>query len=225
MNGSGLDIIARIETPFAEKFGVPRQSGIADSPGRIVFEKPFRDVDAVRGLEGFSHIWLIWQFDGRSGRAGRPRCGRPGWAATSAWACSPPVRPSGPTAWGSPPWSWSVWPWTSRRVRCCMVRGADMVSGTPIVDIKPYLAYADSYPDAAGGFTGGDAGAVLTVDFPPELLAQFDSGQRHGLLSALAADPRPRYQDDPDRVYGMAYAGKNVRFTVQDGTVRVVGVE
>ena len=77
----------------------------------------------------------------------------------------------------------------------------------------------------AGGFTGGDAGAVLTVDFPPELLAQFDSGQRHGLLSALAADPRPRYQDDPDRVYGMAYAGKNVRFTVQDGTVRVVGVE
>ena len=105
------------------------------------------------------------------------------------------------------------------------VRGADMVSGTPIVDIKPYLAYADSYPDAAGGFTGGDAGAVLTVDFPPELLAQFDSGQRHGLLSALAADPRPRYQDDPDRVYGMAYAGKNVRFTVQDGTVRVVGVE
>ena len=105
------------------------------------------------------------------------------------------------------------------------VRGADMVSGTPIVDIKPYLAYADSYPDAAGGFTGGDAGAVLTVDFPPELLAQFGSGQRHGLLSALAADPRPRYQDDPDRVYGMAYAGKNVRFTVQDGTVRVVGVE
>ena len=186
MNGSGLDIIARIETPFAEKFGVPRQSGIADSPGRIVFEKPFQDVDAVRGLEGFSHIWLIWQFD---------RAQRQSWS---------PTEPKGPVLY---------------------VRGADMVSGTPIVDIKPYLAYADSYPDAAGGFTGGDAGAVLTVDFPPELLAQFDSGQRHGLLSALAADPRPRYQDDPDRVYGMAYAGKNVRFTVQDGTVRVVGVE
>ena len=192
MNGSGLDIIARIETPFAEKFGVPRQSGIADCPGRIVFEKPFRDVDAVRGLEGFSHIWLIWQFD---------RAQRLSAVELERVALD---EPEGPVLY---------------------VRGADMVSGTPIVDIKPYLAYADSYPDAAGGFTGGDAGAVLTVDFPPELLAQFDSGQRHGLLSALAADPRPRYQDDPDRVYGMAYAGKNVRFTVQDGTVRVVGVE
>ena len=105
------------------------------------------------------------------------------------------------------------------------VRGADMVSGTPIFDIKPYLAYADSYPDAAGGFTGGDAGEMLAVDFPPELLAQFDSGERHGLLSALGADPRPRYQEDSERVYGMRYAGKNVRFTVGDGVVHVVEVE
>ena len=100
-----------------------------------------------------------------------------------------------------------------------------MVSGTPIFDIKPYLAYADSYPDASGGFTGGDAGARLTVDFPPELLARFDSGERQGLLSALAADPRPRYQDDPERVYGMRYDGRNVRFTVRDGTVFVTEVE
>ena len=105
------------------------------------------------------------------------------------------------------------------------VRGADMVSGTPILDIKPYLSYADSYPDASGGFTGGDAGAMLTVDFPPELLARFGSGQRHGLISALAADPRPRYQDDPERVYGMTYGGRNVRFTVSDGTVHVIAVE
>ena len=105
------------------------------------------------------------------------------------------------------------------------VRGADMVSGTPILDIKPYLSYADSYPDASGGFTGGDAGGMLTVDFPPELLARFDSGQRHGLISALAADPRPRYQDDPERVYGMTYGGRNVRFTVSDGTVQVIAVE
>ena len=105
------------------------------------------------------------------------------------------------------------------------VRGADMVSGTPILDIKPYLSYADSYPDASGGFTGGDAGETLMVDFPPELLARFDSGQRHGLISALAADPRPRYQDDPERVYGMTYGGRNVRFTVSDGTVQVIAVE
>ena len=212
MNGSVLDIIARIETPFAEKFGVPRQSGIADSPGRIVFEKPFRDADAVRGLEGFSHIWLIWQFDRAQRQSWSPTVRPPrlgGNERVGVFATRSPFRPNG----------------LGLSAVELDVRGADMVSGTPIVDIKPYLAYADSYPDAAGGFTGGDAGAVLTVDFPPELLAQFDSGQRHGLLSALAADPRPRYQDDPDRVYGMAYAGKNVRFTVQDGTVRVVGVE
>ena len=225
MNGSGLDIIARIETPFAEKFGVPRQSGIADSPGRIVFEKPFRDVDAVRGLEGFSHIWLIWQFDRAQRQSWSPTVRPPrlgGNERVGVFATRSPFRPN----------SLGLSAVELERVvldepegPVLYVRGADMVSGTPIVDIKPYLAYADSYPDAAGGFTGGDAGAVLTVDFPPELLAQFDSGQRHGLLSALAADPRPRYQDDPDRVYGMAYAGKNVRFTVQDGTVQVVGVE
>ena len=215
MNGSGLDIIARIETPFAEKFGVPRQSGIADCPGRIVFEKPFRDADAVRGLEGFSHIWLIWQFD-RAQRQGWSPTVRPprlgGNERVGVFATRSPFRPNG---LGLSAVELERVALDEPEGPVLYVRGADMVSGTPIVDIKP----------AAGGCPGGDAGAVLTVDFPPELLAQFDSGQRHGLLSALAADPRPRYQDDPDRVYGMAYAGKNVRFTVQDGTVRVVGVE
>ena len=105
------------------------------------------------------------------------------------------------------------------------VKNALLIIAGLLCSSAAYNLYLIPNNIAAGGFTGGDAGAVLTVDFPPELLAQFDSGQRHGLLSALAADPRPRYQDDPDRVYGMAYAGKNVRFTVQDGTVRVVGVE
>ena len=99
-----------------------------------------------------------------------------------------------------------------------------MVSGTPILDIKPYLSYADSYPDASGGFTGGDAGGMLTVDFPPELLARFDSGQRHGLISALAADPRPRYQDDPERVYGMEFAGLEVHFKVDGDTLTVTDI-
>ena len=217
--------IARIETPFAEKFGVPRQSGVAACPGRIVLEPPYRDPAALRGLEDFSHIWLIWQFDralrqGWSPTVRPPRLG--GNARMGVFATRSPFRPNGlglsavelereePDGPEGP---------------VLYVRGADMVSGTPIFDIKPYLAYADSYPDAAGGFTGGDAGEMLTVDFPPELLAQFDRGQRHGLISALAADPRPRYQDDPDRVYGMAYGGKNVRFTVRDGVLTVVGVE
>ena len=225
MSGPGLEAIARIETPFREKFGVPRQSGIADCPGRIVFEPAFRDPDAVRGLEGFSHIWLIWQFDralrqGWSPTVRPPRLG--GNARMGVFATRSPFRPNG----------LGLSAVELERVEpdgpegpVLYVRGADMVSGTPIFDIKPYLAYADSYPDAAGGFTGGDAGEMLTVDFPPELLAQFDSGQRHGLISALSADPRPRYQDDPDRVYGMAYSGKNVRFTVREGVLTVVGVE
>lgn len=217
--------IARIETPFGEKFGVPRQSGIADCPGRIVFEPAYRDPEAVRGLEGFSHVWLIWQFD---------RALRPNWSPTvrpprlggnqriGVFATRSPFRPNG----------LGLSAVELERVSLdepdgpvLYVRGADMVSGTPIFDIKPYLAYADSYPDASGGFTGGDAGERLTVDFPPELLARFDSGERQGLLSALAADPRPRYQDDPERVYGMRYDGRNVRFTVRDGTLFVTEVE
>ena len=225
MSGPGLEVIARIETPFREKFGVSRQSGIADCPGRVVFEPAFRNPDAVRGLEGFSHIWLIWQFDralrqGWSPTVRPPRLG--GNERMGVFATRSPFRPNG---LGLSAVELERVALDEPESPVLYVRGADMVSGTPIFDIKPYLAYADSYPDAAGGFTGGDAGETLTVDFPPELLAQFDSGQRHGLLSALAADPRPRYQDDAGRVYGMAYGGKNVKFTVRDGVLSVIEVE
>ena len=217
--------IARIETPFGEKFGVPRQSGIADCPGRIVFEPAFRDPEAVRGLEDFSHVWLIWQFDRALRQTWSPTVRPPrlgGNQRMGVFATRSPFRPNG----------LGLSAVELERVSLdepdgpvLYVRGADMVSGTPIFDIKPYLAYADSYPDASGGFTGGDAGERLTVDFPPELLARFDAEERQGLLSALAADPRPRYQDDPERVYGMRYDGRNVRFTVRDGTVFVTEVE
>ena len=225
MSAPAWDIIARIETPFDQKFGVPRQSGIADCPGRIVFEKPFRDADAVRGLEGFSHIWLIWQVDralrqGWSPTVRPPRLG--GNERVGVFATRSPFRPNG---LGLSAVELERVALDEPDSPVLYVRGADMVSGTPILDIKPYLSYADSYPDASGGFTGGAAGETLMVDFPPELLARFDSGQRHGLISALAADPRPRYQDDPERVYGMTYGGRNVRFTVSDGTVQVIAVE
>ena len=225
MSGEAMRVIARIETPFREKFGVPRQSGIADCPGRIVFEPEFRNADAVRGLEGFSHIWLIWQFDralrqGWSPTVRPPRLG--GNERVGVFATRSPFRPNG---LGLSAVELERVALDEPDSPVLYVRGADMVSGTPVFDIKPYLAYADSYPDAAGGFTGGSAGEQLAVDFPPELLAQFDSGQRHGLISALAADPRPQYQDDPDRVYGMAYGGKNVKFTVRDGVLSVLGVE
>ena len=217
--------IAHIETPFAEKFGVPRQSGVADCSGRIVFAPAYRDPAALRGLEEFSHIWLIWQFDralrqGWSPTVRPPRLG--GNARMGVFATRSPFRPNG---LGLSAVELERVTLDEPDSPVLYVRGADMVSGTPILDIKPYLSYADSYPDASGGFTGGEAGEKLTVDFPPELLARFDSGQRHGLISALAADPRPRYQDDPERVYGMTYGGRNVRFTVSDGTVHVIEVE
>ena len=231
MDTVNIQVIARMHSDFATKFGIPRQSGLVEAlRSTIVFEPEFRNSDALRGIEDFSHLWLIWQFstvaaEYDAGKSWRPTVRPPrlgGNERVGVFATRSPFRPNG---LGLSAVELERVALDEPEGPVLYVRGADMVSGTPIVDIKPYLAYADSYPDAAGGFTGGDAGAVLTVDFPPELLAQFDSGQRHGLLSALAADPRPRYQDDPDRVYGMAYAGKNVRFTVQDGTVRVVGVE
>lgn len=217
--------VARIETPFREKFGVPRQSGIADCPGRVVFEPEFREAEAVRGLEGFSHIWLIWQFDralrqGWSPTVRPPRLG--GNQRVGVFASRSPFRPNG------------LGLSAVRLERVALeepdgpvlyVRGADMVSGTPIFDIKPYLSYADSIPDALGGFTGGNAGGRLAVDISPALLEKIDPDWRQGLVSALAADPRPQYQHDPERVYGMTYAGRNVKFRVAGETVEVVEID
>ena len=223
--------IAHIETDFSEKFGIPRQSGLVEElRARIVFEPEFRSPDAVRGLDGYDYIWLVWQFStvvqaGQDGTNWRPTVRPPrlgGNERVGVFASRSPFRPNG---LGLSAVELERVSLDEADSPVLYVRGADMVSGTPIFDIKPYLAYADSYPDAAGGFTGGDAGEMLAVDFPPELLAQFDSGERHGLLSALGADPRPRYQEDSERVYGMRYAGKNVRFTVGDGVVHVVEVE
>lgn len=218
--------IAHIRSDFSTKFGVPRQSGLVDTlEATVVFEPEFLNPDALRGLEGFSHIWLLWQFDRAAGHGWSPTVRPPrlgGNERVGVFASRSPFRPNG---LGLSAVELEHVSLDEADSPVLYVRGADMVSGTPIFDIKPYLAYADSYPDAAGGFTGGDAGEMLAVDFPPELLAQFDSGERHGLLSALGADPRPRYQEDSERVYGMRYAGKNVRFTVGDGVVHVVEVE
>lgn len=226
MDTVNIQVIARMHSDFATKFGIPRQSGLVEAlRSTIVFEPEFRNADALRGIEDFSHLWLIWQFSeavrqGWSPTVRPPRLG--GNERVGVFATRSPFRPNG---LGLSAVELERVALDEPDSPVLYVRGADMVSGTPILDIKPYLSYADSYPDASGGFTGGDAGAMLTVDFPPELLARFDSGQRHGLISALAADPRPRYQDDPERVYGMTYGGRNVRFTVSDGTVHVTAVE
>ena len=215
--------IARIRSDFPEKFGIPRQSGIVESlEAKIVFEPEFRVMDAVRGLEDFSHIWLIWEFseavrDSWSPTVRPPRLG--GNVRMGVFATRSPFRPNPiglscvkllkveqDEALGS----------------VLTVAGADLMDGTPIYDIKPYIPYADCHPEAIGGFTTRVDMKPLTVDFPAELLEKVPQKKRDALIGVLEQDPRPRYQNDPDRVYGLSFAGIEVKFSVCGRTLSVV---
>lgn len=221
-----LKIIARIHTPLPEKFGLPRQSGLVpELTGRIVFEPEYRNADALRGIEGYSHLWLVWQFS----RAVRedwsplvrpPRLG--GNEKMGVFATRSPFRPN---ALGLSCVELEKVEWDTPEGAVLHVRGADLMDGTPIFDIKPYLAYADSYPEAAGGWTDSAQRHQLQVECSEELWQKVDPAQRGALLAILAGDPRPRYQDDPRRIYGMAFAGKNVKFRVEGETLHVTEVE
>ena len=209
MEQHSIKVIARIRSDFKTKFGVPRQSGLVEAlRARIVFEPEYRNADALRGIEGFSHLWLIWQFseavrEDWSPTVRPPRLGGPNAIGLSC------VRLEGveQTAEGS----------------VLLVSGADLMDGTPIYDIKPYLPYADCKPEASGGFAP-QRGKTLAVDFPAELLSRVPEDKRDALTGVLAQDPRPHYQSDPQRIYGMAFAGLEVRFRVADGAVYVVEV-
>ena len=221
-----MKIIARIHNDFPSKFGIPRQSGLVEAlKARVVFEPDFRSPEAVRGLEGFSHIWLIWQFsqavrEDWSPTVRPPRLG--GNQRLGVFATRSPFRPN---------------PIGLSCVRLAgidlhtpegpviTVAGADLMDGTPIYDIKPYLPYADCRPEALGGFAPAPAGARLAVDIPPELLERVPEDKRAALAGVLSQDPRPSYQHDPERVYGMAFAGLEVRFQVEGDRLRVVSVE
>ena len=208
-----LTPIAHIRSDFSEKFGIPRQSGLVEElTAAVVFEPAYRDPSAFRGVEGFSHLWLIWEFSrsrGWSPTVRPPRLG--GNKRLGVFATRSPFRPN---------------PLGLSCVRLVEVRqdralgpvlvvaGADLLDGTPIYDVKPYLPYADCKPDAVGGFAAQPKGADLEVDCPPELLEIVPEGKRAALLAVLAQDPRPQYQDDPRRVYGMAFAGLEVKFQV-----------
>ena len=221
-----MKVIARIRTDFQEKFGVPRQSGLVpELQGTVVFEPEFRSPEAVRGLEGFSHLWLIWEFSqsvdkGWSPTVRPPRLG--GNERMGVFATRSPFRPN-PIGLSSVKLEKiETDPELGPVLR---VRGADLMDGTPIFDIKPYVPYADSHPEASGGFTDGLAAAKLDVNCPAELLDRFPPEKRAALLAVLANDPRPRYQDDPERVYGMAFGGKNVKFSVAERTLTVISAE
>lgn len=221
-----MKIIARIRTELPEKFGVPRQSGLVPQlRGRVIFESEYRNPDAVRGLEDFSHIWLIWQFsravrEGWSPTVRPPRLG--GNRRMGVFATRSPFRPN---ALGLSSVRLDRVELDPALGPVLHVSGADLMDGTPIFDIKPYLPYTDSHPQAAGGFTDGLAHAPLTVACDPALLEHIPADSREGLLGVLAGDPRPRYQEDPQRVYGLSFAGRNVKFTVDGDRLTVIAVE
>ena len=221
-----LHVIARIRSDFTSKFGIPRQSNLVpEQEAVIVFEPEYRNADAVRGLEDFSHIWLLWEFseavrDSWSPTVRPPRLG--GNVRKGVFATRSPFRPN---------------PIGLSSVRLekvdldpvlgpvLYVSGADLMDGTPIYDIKPYIAYTDSHPDAVSGFASSPAEYLLDVDFPEDLLQKVSESQRESLIEVLAHDPRPQYQDDPKRVYGMEFGGMEIKFKVEGCRLVVVQIE
>lgn len=217
-----MKIIARIESDFTEKFGIPRQSGLVENlVSRILFEKEYRVPEAFRGLEDFSHIWIIWQFseavrEDWSPTVRPPRLG--GNKRMGVFATRSPFRPN---SIGLSSVKLLKIDFDCPEAPVLYVSGADMLNGTPIFDIKPYLPYTDSHPEASGGFALQQKEGVLDVDFPPELLEKVRPELRNGLIEVLAQDPRPQYQNSPERVYTFDFAEYSVSFTVRDNTLYV----
>ena len=217
-----MNIIARIHTDFPTKFGIPRQSGLIDAlEGLIIFEPAYRNPDALRGLEEYSHVWLVWVFseavrDGWSPTVRPPRLGgnqRMGVFATRSPFRPNPIGLSAVRLLGIDP--------HTPEGPILRVGGADLMDGTPIYDIKPYLPQADCHPDATGGFAGETALYALEVDFPPALMSRLPESRREAARLMLAQDPRPGYKRQDERPFGVAFAGFDIRFTVHDGVLRV----
>ncbi len=222
--GCGVKIIARIHTDFKEKFGIPRQSGLSDSVGKIVFESEYRSPEALRGIEEFSHLWLIWEFSEARGERHSltvrpPRLG--GNKRIGVFATRSPYRPN-PIGLSSVKLE-SV-SHEAGLGTVLYVSGADMLDGTPIYDIKPYITYSDSHPEARSGFAEREYGKRLEVCFPPELLQLIPEGKHAPLIAALEEDPRPQYHLD-ERKYGMAYSDYDISFHVSGGILYVDDVK
>ena len=221
MQEFSMKVIARIRSDFESKFGVPRQSGLVEAlESTIVFEPEYRNADALRGLEGFSHIWLVWVFDKAARNTWSPTVRPPrlgGNARMGVFATRSPFRPN-PIALSCVRLK-SIEETAEGTV--LRILGADLMDGTPILDIKPYIPYADCKAEATGGFASTPAGETLEVAIPEELLAKIPENRREALRGVLAQDPRPHYHDDPERVYGFGFGGMEVKFTVE-GTLLTV---
>lgn len=221
-----LKIIARIRSDFPSKFGIPRQSGLVEElKAELVFEPEYRNPEALRGMEGFSHIWLIWLFSEAVRTSWSPTVRPPrlgGNTRMGVFATRSPFRPN-PIGLSAVRLDGIRRDETLGQV--LLVSGADLMDGTPILDIKPYLPFADSYPQAGGGFAGQKRDGPLKVDVSQPLLAQVPKEHRQALLGVLAQDPRPSYHADPQRVYGMEFAGLEVKFSVQNDVLTVLTIK
>ncbi len=220
-----MKVIARIRSEFPEKFGIPRQSGLTPHlQSQVIFEKEFRSHEALRGIEGFDYLWLIWEFSGNLRETWSPTVRPPrlgGNTRLGVFATRSPFRPN-PIGLSSV---------RLERIEedaeigpVLIVSGADLMDGTPIYDIKPYIPYTDAHPEAAGGFAS-EPDDTLAVVIPSGLLQQLPEKQHNALYEVLAQDPRPSYQSDEERIYGLYFAGFNVRFQVRNCTLTVCSIQ
>ena len=225
MEPVSIDIIARMRSDFPTKFGIPRQSGLVDQlRSTIVFEPAYRNADALRGLEDFSHLWIIWQFSEAvrsewSPTVRPPRLG--GNTRMGVFATRSPFRPNN---LGLSSVKILGLEQTTELGTVIHVAGADLMDGTPIFDIKPYIPYSDCHTDATGGFTDTAGEFLLEVTFPEALLALLPENKRESAVGVLSHDPRPSYQRKPDRIYGLSFAGFDIRFKVNGDKLTVLEV-
>ena len=226
MDPISMDVIAVMHSDFPTKFGIPRQSGLAEAlQSTIVFEPAYRNPEALRGIEGFSHLWILWQFSQAVRQDWSPTVRPPRLGGNTRMGVFATRSPFRPNAIGLSCVRLLSVEQTQDMGTVLHIGGADLMDGTPILDIKPYIPYCDAHPEAMGGFTQNAGDYLLDVDFPKNLKQRLPAEKQEAICQVLSHDPRPSYQKDSDRVYGLSFAGHDIRFTVKDKVLTVVDVK
>ncbi len=226
MDPISMDVIAVMHSDFPTKFGIPRQSGLAEAlQSTIVFEPAYRNPEALRGIEGFSHLWILWQFSQAVRQDWSPTVRPPRLGGNTRMGVFATRSPFRPNAIGLSCVRLLSVEHTQDMGTVLHIGGADLMDGTPILDIKPYIPYCDAHPEAMGGFTQDAGDFILEVDFPENLKQRLPAEKQEAICQVLSHDPRPSYHKDSDRVYGLSFAGFDIRFRVKDTVLTVVDVQ